>query len=378
MTSEAKLEQKAFRTRIGYRFFEDHVDYSIRDSGGNRASFSARYRDLPSKFEYRVFQPRKYVLPIAALRIMGLALVVIVLSPWHSFWELSAVAVSGGILIGVLTLIGRHREKIYTAIPTRNGKLLVLCDKRHDDILRELESRRLLPLGKLTEINAQNDPAAELRKFLWLKEEGVISEQDLNVYARALGLGPSALPAPESPPLVIHQRSFRYDAEFTFHSRDLSYATNDGAHAGFNVRYASLPASIDYSTFLKGDTMTIRLTIGAGLLVGLALLYLYADDNGIEIEDLAYLTKGALFFCLGLSALVYAVHRYSRRKFTIISAGISTVRVLQGAQHDRILELIKQHRRETLRAFAVIDFSKPPLEELNKITWLKDQGRYQR
>jgi predicted phage terminase large subunit-like protein len=100
-------------------------------------------------------------------------------------------------------------------------------------------------------------------------------------------------------------------------------------------------------------------------------------ENGF-VHLPAYLTKGALFFCLGLSALVYAVHRYSRRKFTIISAGISTVRVLQGAQHDRILELIKQHRRETLRAFAVIDFSKPPLEELNKITWLKDQGRYQR
>ncbi len=57
MTFETELEQKAFRTRIGYRLLEDRVDYSIRDSSGNKALFSVKYTDLPSKFEYRVFQP---------------------------------------------------------------------------------------------------------------------------------------------------------------------------------------------------------------------------------------------------------------------------------------------------------------------------------
>lgn len=111
MTSETVLEQKAFRTRIGYRFFEDRVDYSIRDSAGNKALFNVKYTDLPSKFEYRVFQPRRSALYLAAVRVMALALMVIVLSPLESWSVLGPTAVCGGIAIGVLTLIRQYREK---------------------------------------------------------------------------------------------------------------------------------------------------------------------------------------------------------------------------------------------------------------------------
>jgi hypothetical protein len=376
MTFETELKQKAFRTRIGYRFYEDRVDYSIRDSGGNKASFAVKYSDIPSNFDYRVFQPRRHTLLAAALRVMLLALMVIVLSPWESWPVLGTATVCGGIAIGVLTLIGRYRENIYTKIPTRNGNLLVLRDGRHDEILRELESRRLRPLRKLAEINPQNDPHAELRKFLWLKEQGVISDQELGSYARMLGFTtvPTASSAPEMPPVVIHQEAFRYDADFTFHARHLSFATNDGARAGFNVHYPACPLPNEYSTLLKRDTTAIRLTIGAGLLVGLALLYLYAENSYDGIDDLAYLAKGALFFSLGLCAAAYAAHRWSRKKFTIIPTQKGAIRVLHDSQHDRILELIQQRRREALRSFAAIDSTKPPQEELRKMTWLKEQG----
>jgi hypothetical protein len=40
------------------------------------------------------------------------------------------------------------------------------------------------------------------------------------------------------------------------------------------------------------------------------------------------------------------------QKFTITPTQKGTIRVLHDPQHDRILQLIKQHRREALRSFA--------------------------
>jgi hypothetical protein len=58
MSPESELEQKAFRTKIRYRFFGDHVEYAIGDTNFNKTSFSTKYTDLPSKFDYRPARTR--------------------------------------------------------------------------------------------------------------------------------------------------------------------------------------------------------------------------------------------------------------------------------------------------------------------------------
>jgi hypothetical protein len=125
MTPETELEQKAFRTKIHYRFFGDHVEYAISDRNFNKTSFSTRYADLPSKFDYRVFQPWWPVLSLAALMVMLLGLMWMMLPPDESADELGFPAIFGAFGIGVAALLQWHLKNIYTLIPTRNGNLLV-------------------------------------------------------------------------------------------------------------------------------------------------------------------------------------------------------------------------------------------------------------
>jgi hypothetical protein len=145
LTPEQMMEQKAWRTKITYRLFDTYVEYTIVDSRGDKASFSAKYEELPSRFDYRTFEPKRPILAIQMVTLMALALILILINPAESLQMLGGVAVYGAGVISISAVLRRrpYFRRLYTSLPTRNGKLLILRNADHDKILHELEIRRL-------------------------------------------------------------------------------------------------------------------------------------------------------------------------------------------------------------------------------------------
>jgi len=198
---ELVLQQRAFKTKIDYRFFGDYLEYTIRDRYGALSSFTVKYSALPGKTEYGAYRSARR--PVTGLQILLFAMVILVLSsayPKSPAWETGlligcCVAVFGG------SILSRWRfQNEYTTIPTAKGKLLLLRNKEHDQVLKEIESRRTRELRGLARIDPFNAPQAELRKFEWLKEQGVISAEEFEAFRQKLAAIASRSDFPEAIP----------------------------------------------------------------------------------------------------------------------------------------------------------------------------------
>lgn len=382
LAPEIVLEQKAWRTKILYRLFDTYVEYTIIDSRGDKASFSAKYEELPSRFDYRTFEPKRPILAIQIVTLLALALILLLINPNEALLLLGGVAVYGALVIGITALLRRrpYFRRLYTSLPTRNGKLLVLRDREHDRILHELEARRLKALRKFAMVDALNAPHAELKRLRWLREEGAITEEEFASYRRALKIaaGEAVFPADEEgeggPPLTLAQDAFRFHAAFSFHGDHLEYSMNDGAQTAFNIRYNELPHPTDYRTLMRNDG-SAALVLCLCMLLALALIDTYSGDRYFATaEGFRQTVVGMLIFIPAVAFLVLGARRYSRKEFTILPVTKGVIRVLQDPQHDRLIDEMKQRRHAALRAQAVIDRGNSPQGELRKFTWLKEQG----
>jgi hypothetical protein len=374
-----ELHQKTFRTRVAFRFFDGHVEYAIVDGKGDRASFSSRYEDIPPKFDYRTFEPRRPVAYIQIFALMGVALALILLYPKESLLMFAFMAVYGSALVGLSSLAHkRWFRKIYTSIPTPNGKLLVLRNGMHDGILSELEERRRKALRKFAMIDALGSPLAELRRLKWLKEEGAITALEFETYRRALG--PAAViasrPAPPSDflPLTIVQKASHFHAVFDFHDDYLDYRVNEGALAEFKMHYKDLPHTSEYTQVTTKDGIA-SFVLCLGALLGMALMNHVANDPyfATKIGELQALVGTALYVP-AFAALVWLAPRASRKEFTVLPVSKGAIRILQDAHRDRIIGEIQNRRHAALRARAVVDAANSPQEELRKFVWLREQG----
>jgi hypothetical protein len=380
LNPELTLQQKAYRTRISYRFFDGHVEYTIVDSRGDKASFNAKYEDIPAKFDYRTFEPRRPVISIQIFTLMALALVVILVYPKESLQMFAFMAIYGSIIVGFSALVRRKWfRKIYTSVPTRNGKLLVLRDAAHDSILQQLEERRRKALRKFAMIDALNAPMAELRRLKWLKEEGAITALEFDTYRRALGpaAGAGPLPepeAPDAPPLALEQGAFRFHAGFAFHGDYLDFSMNDGALTEFKVHYKDLPNPTEYRSFMKKSGLA-SFVLCLSALLGMALMNFVANDRYFMTPAGSHQALIATFIYVpAVFILVLGARRFSRREYTILPVTKGTIRVLKDAQHDRIVGEMQNRRHAALRARAVIDTANSPQDELRKFVWLREQG----
>lgn len=188
-TPDLTFEQKAFRTVITYRLWPAMLDYEVVNGKGEKKSFSVSYEDLPARADYRIIKPQ-----ISLVTGQGIVLTLMTIALLASFPEDAAevlvnMAACALLLMGAtLILQRRFLRRCFTALPLRENILLVLQDGRHDAIISELETRRRAALKKYARIEPGKPVPAELKKFAWLRGQGVITDDEFAHFrARLLG-----------------------------------------------------------------------------------------------------------------------------------------------------------------------------------------------
>ncbi|MDI9613555.1 MAG: hypothetical protein QM330_11020 [Acidobacteriota bacterium] len=175
--------QKHLSNRATFRFGKAQLVYTIRDASGCR-SFAVEYGYIPteaSELEERVPWLRDVGI---FLTVLGLLLTGVQLAlgqpPAALIW----------LPIGLLTLLAyRGLRTRYTVIATEMGRIFVIRDGRHDEVMDELSRRRTAQWRQwYAEVDLDNDPDSEMDKFDWLRERNVISETEYQEAMKTIAL----------------------------------------------------------------------------------------------------------------------------------------------------------------------------------------------
>jgi hypothetical protein len=177
--------------KLSFRFSPDYLSFDIASSGSRRTGFNTRYEALPGSFYYKTLRPR-YLL-IMFFLFMGGALTlaelvfdvpepsaILNLRPVIFFSAYTAVLCAAGFALrGIL-------RKDYTVLATPGGNILIAKRGAHDAIIEQLQKRRMAALAKLVVIDPAQSPWKEVKKFKWLRDEGVISDGEYQAYSQTI------------------------------------------------------------------------------------------------------------------------------------------------------------------------------------------------
>jgi hypothetical protein len=146
----------------------------------------------------------------------------------------------------VLLLTRKMRQVAFTGIPTADLNILVLHDRNHDAIIKEIEARRIAALGGLAVPDAGISPRAYLRRLRWLAENDVLAARDVAARQKLVlpeGLEmPPASSQPETAPLSFRQRRFGATIDIELLADRLTYrrALLFGATDSYSVAWRDL------------------------------------------------------------------------------------------------------------------------------------------
>jgi len=169
-----EIVQKKRSHKHTFVFGDSSFNFAYDDKSGS-GDFDINYANVPDKSSISIEQNEwlKNVgylwCAIGAFQI-GYAI----------FTESSLSGKGFWIVVGLACLAWAYFSKVkYSVFNTEQGNIFITHGARHDEIIREIESRRKLQrLEWYGEINMDNDLKIEIQKFNWLKEKGVISEEE--------------------------------------------------------------------------------------------------------------------------------------------------------------------------------------------------------
>lgn len=156
-----EIVQKKRAVKHAFRFEEDHFNFSYQDKSGS-GDLDMNYADFPKKSIIKIEQNDW-------LRNVGLL--------WGAVggFQLGHAIYSGAspsgqgfwLMVGIVCLVLSWFSKVkYSVYQGDRGSIFILQDKKHDQIVGELNSRRVKQLLKwYGEVNPDNDLESEIRKF---------------------------------------------------------------------------------------------------------------------------------------------------------------------------------------------------------------------
>ena len=169
------IKQKRFSNKTTFEFFEDKLTYTIDHSKGLH-SFTIEYASIPVDDIGRLENKQPWFKNLGILWI-GVGL----LQTFVRFIYSHTVQISWWLLVGgVFFILYPVVRTKFTVLRTEAGGILIIKDKRHDQIFDEIKTRKRQQLRDWHgEINYDNSPESEIDKFVWLKNQDVITEDEL-------------------------------------------------------------------------------------------------------------------------------------------------------------------------------------------------------
>ena len=168
-----KIEQKKFSAKTSFSFEDDGITYEVRDASGATA-FRTDYEDV--SFETSFFEERN-----VWFRNVGyIWLVIGGLQMALRFQDTGKLIPSIWLFLGIAFAVAYFWRRIgYTIFDTPKGRILVIRDGKHDQVVAEIvQRRRACFRSRYATVDVDSSPEAEERRFAWLHEHQIISDEE--------------------------------------------------------------------------------------------------------------------------------------------------------------------------------------------------------
>ena len=177
------FKQRNCFTTIELNLYPDYAEYRLSGSRGTNTGFNVKYALLPNEFDYRTSHPKDMFVMTPLIAVAGFTLYDLAI---HRNFDVSSTLAFMFILAIIFCGIGyglrRLLKRDYTFLGTPAGSLLIVKDGKHDRIVKELQTRRVAALTEAAVVNPLEPAWMQIKKFKWLKDEGIISDDSFKAY----------------------------------------------------------------------------------------------------------------------------------------------------------------------------------------------------
>lgn len=169
--------QKKGSTKHTFTFNDDFFNFSYKDKSGS-GDTDFNYGDLPRKSSLKI-EENEWARNVGYLWcLLGVSYSI------YDSYILETLKIDFLLIsLGLGCLLWAFLTKIsYTVWQTERGNIFVIKDKKHDDVIDELNTRRKKQLlSWYGDINPDNELENEIDKFKWLVKENVMSDEEARV-----------------------------------------------------------------------------------------------------------------------------------------------------------------------------------------------------
>ena len=172
-------KQVHLETRTSFEFRSDGLVYVIKDGTGQRSNFISYDQ---------IFLNQSYPLELTSIAVRNVGFFWFVFGVFMFAIDLQVNLLSffmfpGLICIGIYYLA----PKKYTVVPAIPANVLVLVDKKHDAIIKEIQERiRKSVLDSAGSINYDASYESEKAKYNSLLKNEIITEPQFNEYCETM------------------------------------------------------------------------------------------------------------------------------------------------------------------------------------------------
>ena len=175
------ISQKKFSNKTKFEFEDESLKFTVKDKSGSQ-SFTVDYGSIP-KDSGELEERNLWYRNVGGIWVLLGAFFIV-----SRYFETGEFRNSIWLVIGLICLITYWVAKTaYTVIDTEKGRLYIIKNKQHDEIISEIDARRKGQwLSWYGSLNLENNPEREINKFKWLLNEEVITKEEFNEKEKAI------------------------------------------------------------------------------------------------------------------------------------------------------------------------------------------------